>query len=118
MAIVSPLLMCMSLAVCSAPIIRPDAGQSNDISGKDISQIPTERNTIVLVMSSTLLISEQKPINEIMNFQINREIERPLISKPEPLPAFSTEIELTPSWWPLRGTFNPLGMKLKLHMPL
>lgn len=113
MAIVSPLLMCMSLAVCSAPIIRPDAGQSNDIP-----QELTQSNFIVPIIASNLSIHNKKPMNIIFQFQNKRAAIRPVISKPEPLPAFSTEIELTPNAWPLRGTFNPIGLKLKLHMPL
>ena len=113
MAIVSPLIMCMSLSVCSAPIIKPDAAYD------DILEEHIENKTIVpTIMQSSLSIKNQKPIEDIFNIQYNLNLERPILSKPEPLPNFTTEIEFTPSSWPLRGTFNPLGMKLKLRMLL
>ncbi len=112
MAIVSPLIMCMSLSVCSAPIMTPNATRDNDIP----KEIIESKIILPPLAQSSLSIAEQKPINNIVRYNITAE--RPLLSKPKPLPVFTTEIEFTPSSWPLRGTFNPLGMKLKLHMPL
>ena len=112
MAIVSPLIMCVSLSVCSVPIFTP-------YIARDTPKASIESKIITPpMMQSTLSIIDQRPTKVITHIPFYRNNEVPVFHKPEPLPAFTTEIELTPSSWPMRGTFNPLGLKLKLHMPL
>ncbi len=113
MAIVSPLIICLSLSVCSAPITTPNVAR-----GDAPKQVIKSKIIVPSTVQSRLSIEDQKPIKDIFRLSYNRIAERPILSKPEPLPAFTTEIELTPSSWPMRGTFNPLGLKLKLRMPL
>ncbi len=119
MVLQSSLMICMSAFMCSAPsdIASLEGMKSYQPKLEETAiDLPKIINPIIMVRLDDQ--SNAKPILLSCCKNIRSNEDEVEIKEPEAPEVFSTEIKLTPDWWPMRGTFNPIGLKIKLNMPL
>ncbi len=116
MVIQAPLMICLSAYMCSMP------SDMASLEGVKSYQPKLEESTINLpkVINPIIVVrlddqNNTKPLWQCCDSMALDAVE---IKEPEAPEAFSTEIKFTPDWWPMRGTFNPIGLKIKLNMTL